>query len=469
MGLEPQKKHSIFTTTMRRGGLASWALALALVACGGKSKPVDQPVLPEEGAGAGSAEVAPEPVAVPDEDIDSKDILARPEAAQEVEVKHVLLAWKDLAASYGGQMDPRAAQRTNAQAAKLAREIADQLRAKPEDIDALIKQHSEDPGSLTGETYKVASDSPFVPEFKSLALRLQEKEIGVVRTRFGYHVIERMPPTPPDPLESSDIMARTAAATEVHVRHVLIGWKDMPISRARQVDPRAAARTKADADKVATDTLAKLKKNANILKLMKDLSEDPGSAESGRSYTVDESSPFVAPFKKLALRLKLNESGLVKTDFGWHVIKRVPPPPPDKLESRAILGRKETAPSVTVKHILVGWKELSSGDPRGATRTRAELEELVKKTLAALKKGEPIEPMMKEHSEDPGSSESGQAYVVTPDASLVKPFKDLSLRLKMNEAGVVKTVFGLHIIQRVTDDQPAPAPAPAAEPPPASN
>jgi len=31
----------------------------------------------------------------------------------------------------------------------------------------------------------------------------------------------------------------------------------------------------------------------------------------------------------------------------------------------------------------------------------------------------------------------------------VEPFKNLSLRLKPNEVGVVKTDFGIHIIQRV--------------------
>ena len=36
----------------------------------------------------------------------------------------------------------------------------------------------------------------------------------------------------------------------------------------------------------------------------------------------------------------------------------------------------------------------------------------------------------------------------SPDAGLVEPFKRLSLRLELNEVGVVKTDFGIHIIQR---------------------
>jgi parvulin-like peptidyl-prolyl isomerase len=392
------------------------------------------------------------PPSLPDKDIDSKDILARPVGPDgEVDVKHVLLAWKELAPVYGDRLDPRAAARTNEAAAQLATELADKLRARPEDIDDLIQEHSEDPGSLEGRPYTVDATSPFVPEFKQLALRLKEKEVGIVRTKFGYHVVERVPPPPADPLESVDILKRPANAGDVMVRHILLGWKDSPMSRRGigTPDPRAEKRTKGDADKLAADLLARVKKGRDITKLMKEFSEDPGSATSGKIYTVNQDATFIAPFKKLALRLKLGEAGLVKTDFGWHVIKRVPPPPPDKLASSAILKRTKLADQVEVKHILLGWTEVHIDDPRAEKRTRAELEKLVAKTVAALKKGDKIEPLMKELSEDPGSAESGESYTVTPDTGLVQPFKDLSLRLEVNEVGVVKTDFGIHIIQRV--------------------
>lgn len=387
--------------------------------------------------------------AAPAKDIDSKDILARTEVMGEASVKHVLIGWKDLAANYGGNIDPRAAKRSNEEAATLATEIAAKLRAKPDDIDALVKEHSEDPGSLSGNAYDVQEDSPFVPEFKQMALRLKEKEIGIVRTNFGYHVMERVAPPPADPLESTDIMTRPALNEPVIVRHILVAWKDAPAGKQRPLDPRAQKRSKEDADKLAKDLLDRVKKGEDIAKLMKEFSEDPGSKDSGRTYPVDKSSNLVMPFKKLSLRLAMGEAGLVKTDFGWHVIKRVPPPPPDKLESTEILARKPATEKAKVKHILLGWTEVHASDPRGTKRTRAELEALVKKTMAALKKGDKIEPLMAELSEDPGSAKSGESYDVDPAAGLVQPFKDLSLRLNVNESGVVKTDFGIHIIQRV--------------------
>ncbi len=260
------------------------------------------------------------------------------------------------------------------------------------------------------------------------------------------------PPAAPDPLESADILKRPAAAGPVHVQHVLIGWKDVPAAQMRPLDPRAAERPKADADKLASDVLAKVRAGGDMAKLMKEFSEDPGSKDNARVYEVSERGRLVEPFKNLSLRLEMGESGMVISPFGWHVIKRVPPPPPpppDKLDSRDILEREPVTDKAQVKHILLGWAEVNAGDPRGAGRSRADLDKLVRKTLARLKKGEAIEKLMTELSEDPGSAQSGNAYPVAADSSLVPQFKDLSLRLKLNEVGVVKSQFGIHIIKRV--------------------
>jgi parvulin-like peptidyl-prolyl isomerase len=424
-------------------------LALALlvlapsVSCKQEKSRLDS-VVANTKAPAGGGSAAP---SGPAEDLDSHAILDRKDTAAEVQVKHVLIGWKDLTAAYRGHMDPRAEARTNADAAKLAREVA--ARAEKEDFDKLVSELSEDPGAKSGEPYTVAADTQFVPEFKQLALRLMLNEVGIVKTNYGYHVIKRVTPPPPDPLESADILARKPEAGPVQVQHVLIGWKDTPAARSGRADPKAKDRTKADADKIAKDVLDKARGNADMAKLMKEFSEDPGSKDSAKAYDVATDTPMVEPFKNLSLRLKMGEVGLVKSPFGWHVIKRVPPPPPDALESADILSRKPETDKAKVKHILLGWKEVHAEDERGKKRERTELEKLVKATVAKLKKGDAIEPIMAELSEDPGSSKDGKSYDVTPDAGLVEPFKNLSLRLKKDEVGVVKTDFGIHIIKRV--------------------
>jgi parvulin-like peptidyl-prolyl isomerase len=434
---------------------ASICLALLIVAACQKSDPPPN----QKPAGSGSAGVTVTPgsgarrptgsgsgmqmpPAAPAIDLDSKDILGRTETSPEVQVKHVLIGWADLLPVYGPRMDKRAQGRTNADAAKLAQEVLAKLKAKPEDIDTLAKETSEDPGSQSGEPYTIAQDTPFVEEFKKLSLRLKEKEAGIVKTKYGYHVIERVPPPPPDPLESADILARPANTGDIEVLHVLVGWKEL----AAAADPRAKARTKADADKLAKEILAKVRAGGDMAKIMKEFSEDPGSKDSARAYEVSPDAPLVLPFKKLSLRLKDNEAGLVKTEFGWHIIKRVPP---DSLNSSDILKRTKTFDKVKVKHILLGWKGANTNkDKRGMERERPALEKLVKDTVAKLKKGDKIEPLMKELSEDEGSAKDGKDYDVTPTAGLVPPFKNLSLRLEKNEVGVVKTQFGIHIIQR---------------------
>jgi parvulin-like peptidyl-prolyl isomerase len=238
---------------------------------------------------------------------------------------------------------------------------------------------------------------------------------------------------------------------------VLIGWKDSPAAKSGRADKRALDRTKADADKLAKQVLGKVRAKGDMAKLMKEFSEDPGSKDTAKAYEVGTDTPMVDPFKNMALRLKLNEAGLVKSPFGWHVIKRIKPPPapppppppaPDPLDSAEILKRPPAADKVKVKHILLGWTEVHADDERGKTRDRKTLEKLVKDTVAKLKKGDKIEPLMAELSEDPGSAKAGTDYDVTPDAGLVPPFKNLSLRLKVGEVGVVKTNFGIHIIQR---------------------
>jgi parvulin-like peptidyl-prolyl isomerase len=383
-------------------------------------------------------------------DIDSKDILARTETAPEVYVKHVLLAWNGMAMPRG-ELDPRAAKRSNDQTAALAQDIAAKLKANPDAIDELVKQHSEDPGAQSGEPYTVKAETPFVPEFKNLALRLKEKEVGIVKTSFGYHVMLRIPPPPPDPLESADVLARPAEAGPAYVQQIIISWKDTPLGRSGQ-DKAAAARTKADADKLVTDVLAKVRAKADMAKLMKEYSDDPSAKESARTdeITADmKLNDAFANFQKLVLRLKVGEAGAARSQLGWHIVKRVPPPPPDSLESVAILKREPQAPSVKVKHILLGWTGAHTADPRGTKRDRAALEKLVKETAAKLVKGDKIEPLMAELSEDPGSAKAGTSYDVSPSAGLVPPFKNLSLRLKVGEVGVVKTDYGIHIIQRV--------------------
>jgi hypothetical protein len=133
---------------------------------------------------------------------------------------------------------------------------------------------------------------------------------------------------------------------------------------------------------------------------------------------------------------------------------RVQDEPPHPLQSNDILARDAVADSTAVKHILIGWRDLEASypdgmDPRAAGRSRREAEELARQLLEQVRGGAPIEPLMAQHSEDRGSAETGRAYEVTSDASLVFEFRRMGLRLQPNEVGLVLTQFGWHIMKRV--------------------
>lgn len=117
--------------------------------------------------------------------------------------------------------------------------------------------------------------------------------------------------------------------------------------------------------------------------------------------------------------------------------------------STAILAREPTTNVAQVKHILIGWKELEPHDPRAENRTKADAEAQIQSLLEQLAGGAEFDSVMKQWSEDPGSAESGRAYQVSPDAQLVIEFRQLGLRLNVNEVGVVQSDYGFHIIKRI--------------------
>jgi peptidyl-prolyl cis-trans isomerase D len=133
-------------------------------------------------------------------------------------------------------------------------------------------------------------------------------------------------PPPADPpisdVVSKDMMQREPIANTAKVKHILIGWKDLGEAYGGRLDPRAAGRTKAEAENVVRSVMAQIKSGADFDALMKKFSEDPGSASSAREYTVAPDAQLVIEFRLIGLRLKVGEIGVVESDFGFHIVKR---------------------------------------------------------------------------------------------------------------------------------------------------
>ena len=95
----------------------------------------------------------------------------------------------------------------------------------------------------------------------------------------------------------------------VQVVHILVNTQGKT--------PAEDAKLKAKAD----DLLKQVRAGANITELVKKYSDDPGKAQNNGEYWVQQDSGMVPEFKAAAFRLKPGESDVVKTTYGYHVMK----------------------------------------------------------------------------------------------------------------------------------------------------
>jgi len=124
------------------------------------------------------------------------------------------------------------------------------------------------------------------------------------------------------PVVSSDVLAREPVANVAMVKHILISWNDNADAFGGRIDPRAAKRSKADAENEVRAILKLLKDGGDFDALMRERSEDTGSAQSGHEFKVTPDAGLVIEFRQLGLRLNVGEVGVVQSEFGFHIIKR---------------------------------------------------------------------------------------------------------------------------------------------------
>ncbi len=124
------------------------------------------------------------------------------------------------------------------------------------------------------------------------------------------------------PVVSWDILAREPVANEAQVKHILIGWKELADKFRGGQDPRAAARSQVDADDTVKELLGKLAAGGDFDALMREFSEDTGSASSSKPMKVSPDAGLVIEFRQLSLRLNVAEVGVCQSEYGYHIIKR---------------------------------------------------------------------------------------------------------------------------------------------------
>lgn len=140
-----------------------------------------------------------------------------------------------------------------------------------------------------------------VPEFEDGIYKLKVGEFTKepIRTSFGLHVVELT-----DKKKRSD---------GIKASHILI---------QDQKDSLGVVTDSIGTYNKAKEILARIKNGEDFAKVATEVSQDPGSAPKGGDLGYFDRRRMVQPFDSVAFLLKVGEiSDLVRTPFGWHIIK----------------------------------------------------------------------------------------------------------------------------------------------------
>lgn len=131
----------------------------------------------------------------------------------------------------------------------------------------------------------------------------------------------------------------------VHVAHILVKIGEAPNKQMIKDSAEALAK--------ANELAAQVKGGGDMAKLAADWSSDPGSAKSGGSYGwvgPEQYNQYVPEYKAFCLRAKKGQVEVVKSQFGYHVMKALDDPDYLQVKFR-VQSFEVTAGSKTVKDV----------------------------------------------------------------------------------------------------------------------
>lgn len=184
-------------------------------------------------------------------------------------------------------------------AMKKARAILDSIQ-NGHSFENMAIKHSDDKfsGINGGDIYYITAGLlPYEFEDPMYTLKAGEVYSDVVKTRFGYHLIK--------------VTERQHRFPKIKASHILVGYQN----EEGNIDT-AAAKAKAES------ILAELNAGASFEELVIKYSDDPGSKEKGGDLGYFERRMMVKEFDEAAFKMEVGQiSGLIQTNFGYHVIK----------------------------------------------------------------------------------------------------------------------------------------------------
>jgi len=234
-----------------------------------------------------------------------------------------------------------------------------------------------------------------------------------------------VPPAPEPPVEPAVAVTPaplpTPAEPKYAATHVLIAWKGAV--RA----PAMAERTEAEARTLAESLRKRALAGEDLEALAREYSDGPSAPRGGR-LGVYLTGTMVPEFEAAVASVAVGEIGpLVRTPFGWHVVRRDP------------------VVEAEVSHIVVSWKGAwRSKAERSREEARARVEEAREKLLA----GADFSEVARAYSDGPTAESGGNLGTIAP-GQMIPAFEDAAFALEPGQLSqVVETPYGFHLILR---------------------
>ncbi|MCW8961317.1 MAG: peptidyl-prolyl cis-trans isomerase, partial [Ignavibacteriaceae bacterium] len=167
-------------------------------------------------------------------------------------------------------------------------------------FEEMAAKYSDDKFSAVngGDIYYITAGLlPYEFEDALYTLKAGEVYPGIVKTRFGYHLIK--------------VTVRQHRYPKIKASHILITYQNAE----GKIDSAAA---KATADSI----LAELKAGASFEEMAEKYSDDTGTKDKGGDLGYFERRMMVKEFDEAAFNMDIGEiSNVIQSNFGYHIIK----------------------------------------------------------------------------------------------------------------------------------------------------
>lgn len=207
---------------------------------------------------------------------------------------------------------------------------------------------------------------------------------------------------------------------EVHASHILI---QVPAEAPDSVSEKA--RKTLDSLKVCIEGGQKFDSLARIF------SQDPSAKQNAGDLGYFTSMQMVYPFEKAAFETPVGGVTLVRSGFGWHLIK--------------VFDKRKTQGEVRVAHIMKMFQRGMNPAQRASIKTQMD------SIYRALKGGADFAKMAADESEDQYTAKEGGAYPwIDRSARFPGEWLDVAYRLEKDAVSEpFMTQFGWHIMKKL--------------------